>query len=252
MGKKERQFEQSSEWLDWLSDNTAESPAEPPKKPVNPAYSNFRAYTPHQSTPILASPVTRRREDDAVVINFHLPELRLPAVPWRRVLKISLVVVLVGGAIVATPYIIKAVGGKGSTSTNTGSSTTKQQPAYAPLEPTTSSAATSHVQNVEYDSAKQLYKYNDTYEGVSLTVSQQPLPDDLRNNPDKLKALAASIGANEAVTTTNGTVYISTDANLTTQRLVFASKQILVFMQANGVLKNPEWVKYVQALQSKV
>lgn len=250
MGKKERQFEQSSEWLDWLSDN---APAKSAPKPTNPIESQYKAYRAQHSPPHTPS-VTRQRDDDAVVINFHLPELRLPTVPWRRVLKIGLAIVLVGAIVVATPYVIRATRGKGSSSTATNSANTEQQLPYAPLEPATDSVATSHIQNVQYDSARQLYKYNDTYLGISLTVSQQPLPDNLRNSPDALKTLAASIGANEMVTTTNGTVYISTskESKLTTQRLVFASKQILVFIQANGVLKNPEWVKYVQALQAKV
>ena len=121
-------------------------------------------------------------------------------------------------------------------------------PSYAPLTPET--VTNGQVSGAQYDNKKQLYKYNDEYKGVSLTISQQPIPDQLRDNPAKIADIAkTSISATEKILTTNGDAYIVTDEKTNTQRLVLVHRQLLVFIQSYDRLDNVDWLVYIQNLQ---
>jgi hypothetical protein len=118
---------------------------------------------------------------------------------------------------------------------------TSSTPAYAPLK----SEAASEGKSVNgaaptYDPKKELYTFYDTYKGARLTVSQQPMPDKLK---------AESVGAKDSFTTAYGDVYISTDPEAGSQRLVLAHRQLLLFIQSTVPLDKPTWVAYIQSLQ---
>lgn len=195
-----------------------------------------------------ATPSVPQESSRAIDINITLPKIRLPKlhgihVAWGTVLRWGGLAVLVGVVVFATPQIIRLKAQK--VRENTDSSQSK--PAYAPLEPDTSSGT---VSGAQYDSKRQLYKYNDTYKGASLTISQQTLPDALREDKSKLKDIAkASIGATEKFDTVHGDVYITTDDSTGMQRMVVAHRQLLVFIQSSKTLSNSDWVTYIQALQ---
>lgn len=199
-------------------------------------------------TGALPTPAVAQESGRAIDINITLPKIRLPKLPrihvaWSTVLRWGGLAALVGMVVFATPQIIQLKGQKARE--NTGSSQSK--PAYAPLEPDTSSGT---VSGAQYDSKRQLYKYNDTYKGASLTISQQTLPDALREDKSKLKDVAkASIGATEKFDTVHGDVYITTDDSTGMQRMVVAHRQLLVFIQSSKTLSNSDWVTYIQALQ---
>lgn len=189
-----------------------------------------------------AEPATSHR---AIDINITLPKITFPKLPharvaWKRVLRWGGVIVFAAVIIIATPHILQL---KAKQADKTTSSS---KPAYAPLEPSTKGAS---VAGAQYDNKRQLYKYDDEYNGASLTISQQPLPDKLRSDPTEVQKLAKSIGANERIETTNGYAYISTDDKTATQRVVVAHRQLLVFIQSSKSMSNAEWVAYIQQLQ---
>ena len=123
-----------------------------------------------------------------------------------------------------------------------------EQPTYAPLKPSISDKSSVDASSV-YSAKQQLYKYNDTYLGSSLTISQQPLPDDIKQNPDKLAKIAEqSIGATDSFDTANGKVYIATSEG-GYQRLVLVHRQLLLFITSPKRLEITDWVAYIQALE---
>jgi len=183
----------------------------------------------------------------AIDINISIPKITLPKLPhfsfpWRRVLWIGGGLVLIVAIIFGTPRILQL---KTKQAQKDAAATTVAKPAYSPLKPSTGT-----VSGAQYDSKKQLYKYDDTFMGATLTISQQPLPDVLRLGKTKLAEVAKnSIGAIEKFETVNGDVYINTDTKTGFQRMVVAHRQLLIFIFSTKTLNNADWVTYIQTLQ---
>jgi len=186
-------------------------------------------------------------DNRAIDINISIPKITLPKlphfdIPWRRMLWIGGGLFLIVAIIFGTPRILQL---KTKQAEKDAAASSVAKPAYLPLKP---SAGT--VSGADYDSKRQLYKYNDTYMGANLTISQQPLPETLRLGKTKLKEVAkTSIGATDKFETVNGDVYISTDDKTGIQRMVIAHRQLLIFIQSTKTLQNADWVTYIQTLQ---
>lgn len=279
MDKRERQVRRAKEWQAWLSD-TVDSPrsVSPSQKlqnrrtiqdtlspSANRRQMNARigAHARESNQPVkdrslglnadmfrgvaagssgaqgVANRSKKTKPNKAIFPKISIPE----NFNWKKVVKVMLPVVIIATLISISPYILRTL----STQKKEAAVAVSNEPTYAPIEPQKTGG---QVRGVQYDPEKKLYKFNDTYGGVELTVSQQPLPDDLRANPEKVKTLAGGIGSNEMVETTIGNAYISTDEKLTTQRIVFATRHLLVFIQADGILKGVDWVNYIQSLES--
>ncbi len=186
-----------------------------------------------------------REANREIVVNLALPRIRIPRIriQWKQFfawfVPISGVLLLV----VAVPKIVEL---RIQNNKNTAAKITSLTPSYSPLKPEDSSAS---ITETDYDSKRQLYRYNDEYSGVQLTISQQPLPNDLKENPSKIEQLASTIGAKEKIETTNGDAYISTDTKDATQRVVLAHRQLLIFILSSKTLSNSDWVEYIQSLE---
>lgn len=183
--------------------------------------------------------------DRAITISLSMPKIRLPKlrIPWTRVGKWALGVGMVAIVIVGTPQLLRY---QAQRAKQVAADQKTVTPAYAPLKP---SGEGGTVAGAGYDGKRQMYKYDDVYNGVTMTISQQPLPDNLRGNPKDIQKIAESIGAKEKVATTNGDAYISTDDKTATQRVVVAHRQLLIFIQSSRSMTNAEWVSYIQQLQ---
>ena len=187
------------------------------------------------------------KHDDEISINIHLPHLSIPRlrIPWKKVLGWGSVVAVLLAAVISTPSVLD---GFSSSNNQTSEQTLSNAPVYSPLTPET--VTNGQVSGAQYDNKKQLYKYNDEYKGVSLTISQQPIPDQLRDDPAKIADIAkTSINATEIIRTTNGDAYIVTDEKTNTQRVVLVHRQLLVFIQSYDRLENVDWLVYIQNLQ---
>jgi len=210
---------------------------------ISPQYAPPRPSTKPKpiSRPVVSS------DNRAIDINISIPKITLPKmphfdIPWRRVLWIGGGLVVIGAIIFGTPRILQL---KTKQAEKNAAATAVAKPAYAPLKPSTGT-----VSGAQYDSKKQLYKYDDTFMGATLTISQQPLPETLRLGKTKLAEVAkASIGAIEKFETVNGDVYINTDETTGIQRMVVAHRQLLVFIYSSKTLSNADWVTYIQTLE---
>ena len=287
MGKKNPQFSKSQAWLDWLSDNSPEGvshTAQPVRsQPTRPHISGARRTTANHVAPVgrtlglspamftartpeaavghpgrsqtikrssKAMPkssqprlhAAKQTDDGSIAIHIDLPKFQLPPihVPWKKVFKWGSVVVVVAVIIIGTPSLIRH---QTEQQKKKAATTAASTPAYAPLKPE------KQVSGAQYDNKRKLYKYNDTYKGLTITVSQQPLPENLRDDPLKVKQLAESLGTVESYETTNGIAYIATGQESNTQRVVVVHRQLLIFLQTNGTLSPVDWVSYVQNLE---
>lgn len=198
-----------------------------------------------QFTKLKVAPKSTKRQDRAITINLAIPKVKLPKIhiPWLRVSKWAIGIGVVALVVVGTPHLLQYRAQKAKqAATNQQTST----PSYAPLKPANEGGS---VAGAGYDGKRQMYKYDDVYNGVTMTISQQPLPDNLRANPKDIQKIAQSIGAKEKVVTTNGDAYISTDDKTATQRVVVAHRQLLIFIQSSKSMSNADWVAYIQKLE---
>lgn len=282
MRKKERQFAESQAWLDWLSDDPvdgvhkADAPASSKRssdiryqsapntrsssKLSSPTAVRFKSQNigtqrvTHSAPPAVRAesrrvdaPAVSPTDNRVIDINITLPKITAPklphiAIPWTKVVRWGGILVLLVIVVFAAPHILQLKTKQAQKQTATAT-----KPAYAPLEP---SSGEGNVSGAQYDSKRQLYKYNDVYMEANLTVSQQPLPDTLREGKIKLKDIAqASIGETEKFDTIHGSVYIATDSTTGIQRMVIAHRQLLIFIQSSKALSNADWVTYIQTLQ---
>jgi hypothetical protein len=187
--------------------------------------------------------------DSTITLNFHLPTLKAPKlrISWRKFALFG----AIGGAVIAlvfgTPFIIKTINSHKSSSSSTEKSGS-EKPAFATLLP--SKDASDYVQTSQtYDATKQVYYFKGQYKGVDIVGTEQAIPEIFKTNKNKLKEQAVSIGATELLDVVGGRAYVSPSSGNTSQRAIYASNQILVFVTYSGVMKNSEWVQFLQSLE---
>lgn len=212
-----------------------------PRKPVPPALS-------WRSAPPTVAAKSKKTDEGDIAINIHLPQFKLPKLKkvtpnWRYMRWAAIAVVVLGLLVGGNAWLHRS-----NEVAKLAKQSGTEQPTYAPLKPSESDEGAVESSAV-YNAKQQLYKYNDTYLGSALTVSQQPLPDDIKANPDKLAKIAeSSIGATDSFDTANGKVYIATSEG-GYQRLVLVHRQLLLFITSPKELEITDWVTYVQALE---
>lgn len=120
-----------------------------------------------------------------------------------------------------------------------------------PLENLKDAAGDQVEPEYAFDDEKKVLGYSTEYNGAVLTLSQQALPEKLKSNQGELALLAQSIGAGRTLDTQKGTAYISAGSKDKTQRAVFATDEVLVFIQASKVLDDDEWKFYINQLNPR-
>lgn len=294
MGKKDRHFSKSQEWLDWLSDAKVDaSPASAPKPSATPlgrsegrsSSQQARQYVPRPAPRPTTSPLShslgldpsvfrtgsstaqpidssrpkKTRQDSnrtqggassegTITLNFHLPSIKFPRIhaDWRKIILYSGTAVIIVGIIFGTPLIIKSI--NNHKVANTPSDGSNDKPSFATVTPAKDTAG--YVQQSQkYDPTKQVYNFKGQYNGIDVIGTEQALPDIFKTNKNKLKEQAQMIGATEHIDVVGGDAYISPVEGNTSQRAVYASGQILVFVTYSGVMKSSEWVKFLQSLE---
>lgn len=98
-------------------------------------------------------------------------------------------------------------------------------------------------------SSNPVFAYADSIGSTAISVSQQPLPDTFRNEPNKkVTELAGGFGANEKIQAGSTTVHIGTASN-NAQSVIFHKDNLLILIKSTQKLKSTKWVEYVNSLQ---
>ena len=93
-----------------------------------------------------------------------------------------------------------------------------------------------------------VYAYVDSIRGVSVTVSQQALPQSFQDDTDaKVAELAKAYNATNKITAGSITVYIGTNAE-GPQSVIFTKNQLLIMIKSKGTIKESDWTSYIQSL----
>lgn len=94
-----------------------------------------------------------------------------------------------------------------------------------------------------------VYTYVDTVDKATLNVSEQPVPDNFKNDPTtSLEQLAGSYNATQKLTVGTVTVYIGTSTK-GPQSVIFIKKNVLVLIKTDIGLTTDQWIFYISSLQ---
>jgi hypothetical protein len=127
---------------------------------------------------------------------------------------------------------------------------TAQSPEYTTLLPDGKSIIElGGWQRVSPAESEAVYAYVDTLNGISISVSEQPLPETFKNNPDtKVAELAKSYNATEKISAGQTTVYLGASAK-GPQSVIFTKSNLLVLIKSDAKVPNDAWVTYVNSLK---
>lgn len=94
-----------------------------------------------------------------------------------------------------------------------------------------------------------VYAYTDTLAGVQIAVSQQPLPDDFKEDPESSVAeLASAYKAEQKLGGTSGTVHIGTSAK-GPQSVILAKSNLLILIKSDAPIPAAAWTEYINSLR---
>lgn len=94
-----------------------------------------------------------------------------------------------------------------------------------------------------------VFAYTDTIAGKPINVSQQPLPEEFKEDTDtQIEQLATGYGALERIKVADITLFIGTSAK-GPQSVIFSKNNTLILIKSTTPHSQDEWVSYVSSLQ---
>lgn len=258
-----RAGKQSQEWLDWLRDEPT-----PPQAPVasRGARNESRVRgAPMRPSARIAAELSGREVGSnqspnssrfRVAVPSFAHNLKRHAVQFanrmRTVVQRYPRQIAVGGAlavvVVAGGITYMTLSDQKATSDQPAvlaESTTKPNFTYALPD----GDASSIDGTVRFDPKRKVVNYKDTVAGVSVTVSQQQLPEGLKeDSQEKIKKIAADFSATRALTTATPTAYIG-DSIEGPQTVIFTKKDLLIFVLSANKVDDKDWAEYVTTLR---
>ena len=93
------------------------------------------------------------------------------------------------------------------------------------------------------------YAYTDTINGVTISLSQQPLPDAFKADAaTKLASLAKSDNATDSLDINGVSAYVGTSAK-GPQSVYYTKNGLLILVKSEASLPDASWKKYLASLQ---
>lgn len=94
-----------------------------------------------------------------------------------------------------------------------------------------------------------VFAYADKLGGITITISEQPLPDNLKSNTEEgINKLANDFSAKETLKVDGNTVHIGTSAK-GPQSVIFAKNGLLILIKSTSKIDNKAWATYISSLQ---
>lgn len=93
------------------------------------------------------------------------------------------------------------------------------------------------------------YNYNDSIDGIAISVTEQPLPSTFTGDVDSHVAeFAKGFNATNIVKADDITLYIGTNFK-GPQSVIFTKKGLLILIKSENKIKNAAWSSYAASLQ---
>lgn len=201
-------------------------------------------FTPSRRTQAAAAPpVTSPRHETPTLVRrrFNIPAIS------RSTTRLIVIALIVGAGIYALAQLphVTSKANPLPGATNSGQ-VTKANPDFHALTPPDKKVTWSRL---EPPNSSSFYAFSDTIQGVTIRVSEQPLPDNLKDDPTtQLAQLARSYNANRTITANGSTVYIG--ATLKGQQsLLFTHGSLLIMITSDATLNDKQWTDYITALK---
>ena len=103
-------------------------------------------------------------------------------------------------------------------------------------------------QRVSPQASTPVYAYTDTIGSVSISVSQQPLPDNLMGaSGDPVAELAKKFNATNEIDAGGTTVHIGTSAK-GPQSALFSKNSLLIMIKSQKKIDDKSWAQYIKSL----
>lgn len=94
-----------------------------------------------------------------------------------------------------------------------------------------------------------VFAYVDTIDNISITVSEQPLPKELKTNTsNQVAELAKKFNATATIDAGETKAYIGTSAK-GPQSVIFAKDNLLILIKSQNEIDTKAWAKYIQSLK---
>ena len=93
-----------------------------------------------------------------------------------------------------------------------------------------------------------VFAYTDTLSGVSISVSEQPLPDSFKTDTAKqVASLASSYSATDSVDASGTKVYIGTNTK-GPQSVILTKNNLLILIKSEAKIADNAWAGYISQL----
>lgn len=93
-----------------------------------------------------------------------------------------------------------------------------------------------------------VFAYNDTLAGVSISVSQQPLPKAFEGDEEaQVSELAKQYGATTQISAGDTKVHIGISSQ-GPQSVIFVKNNLLILIKSQQKIDNKDWSKYIESL----
>lgn len=102
-------------------------------------------------------------------------------------------------------------------------------------------------QQLKAPNGNAVYVYTDKISNVPISVSQQPLPESLKQDSDSIEKLAKNYNATDTINAKGTKVYIGTSAK-GPQSVIFAKNSLLILIKSQENISNKAWAKYIASL----
>jgi len=170
---------------------------------------------------------------------------------WNRRTQITSAVAVVFLLFIAPHFLFNA-GKKNVTDASGGSVKTQQlaqSPDYQTIVPKGKSTDDMGWQRVSPPNSSAVFAYPDTINGVSVDVTQQPIPDSFKSNVDSsVASLAKSYNASEKIIAGTTPIYVGTSGADGPQSAIFTKDNLLVLVKTTSKVEEADWAKYVESL----
>lgn len=155
----------------------------------------------------------------------------------------------IGIIIIVILIIIWTLTANRTNNTPTGSETLGESPKYQTLLPNGKSIETlGGWERISPDGKDPVYAYADSIDAVSISVSEQPLPEDFKSNVNKKVAdLAERFSATNTIDADGTKVYVGTSTK-GPQSVIFARDDLLILIKSQQKIKDAAWKSYIQSL----
>jgi hypothetical protein len=144
----------------------------------------------------------------------------------------------------------KQVAKSNSSATHGALGATTEQPQYATVLPsgkTIESLGGWH--RVSPTGRAPVFAFADSIDGVSISVSEQPLPANFKDDPaGQVAKLAQSFAANDKVMAGHTAAYIGTSIK-GPQSVITTQGNLLILIRSDSKISDPHWVNYITNLQ---